>query len=448
MPRTIGLDFGTSNSGAAVYDGQKVTMLPVDRQSSLPEVVKTILYITREQQHIIGQAAVEQYYQHNVNRARRFVRKRVGEVEYRGADMFYVRDVYVDVDELQPGRLLRYLKTALRAGSYTGTQVFERYYTLAELITAYLRQLKAQAEAILAEPISGVTLGRPVRFCDDPALDRRAEETLRLAAFEAGFASVDFELEPIAAALYYETRLACPQTALVFDFGGGTLDITILRLGDPHNRRIYASGGIGIAGSDFDRAIIQRRLLPHFGSQVEGLPPDLQELIHAVADWSELPEWSTPRIQTQLERAILQKQAPVQLRALQALVFNDLAFSFYNVVEAAKIALSSQGAAAISLREKHLDLWELYTRWQFEQDIHPQYLEIARVLDETLRASGLEPGQIDAVVKTGGSSSIPLFDALLARTFGAARVQTSDVFNSVTAGLAVKAYQTHRNGSR
>lgn len=441
MALRIGIDFGTSNSGAAVFDGQQVHVLPIDRQNILPQVAKTILYITRDQKHLIGQAAVEQYYQHNVNRVRRFVRQRVGEVEYRGSDgMFYVRDVYVDVDELQPGRLLRYLKTALRVGNYQGTQVFDQYYTLADLITAYLRQVKQRAEDLLAETVTGVTLGRPVKFSEDPALEQRATETLRSAALEAGFSSVDFELEPIAAALYYETQLQRPQTALIFDFGGGTLDITILRLGDPHQRHIFASNGIGIAGSDFDRAIIQRRMLPHLGSLTPDLPADLRDLVQAVADWSELPEWSTPVIQTHLERAVQRGQSPVQLRALQSLVFNDLAFSFYNSVETAKIDLSSQGATAIRLKDRLLDLWELYTRWQFEQDIHPHYLEISRVLGDTLRASGLEPGQVDVVVKTGGSSNIPLFDALLASTFGAQRVKTSDVFSSVTAGLALRAY--------
>lgn len=449
MSFNLGIDFGTSNSGAAFYDGRQVHMLPIDQHNNQPEVVKTILYITRDHQHIIGQAAVERYYQHNVNRARRFVRKRVGEVEYRGGDMFYIRDVFMDVDELQPGRLLRYLKTALRVGNYNGTQVFDRFYSLAELITAYLRQLKTQAETLLAAPVAQVTLGRPVQFSTDPGLDHKAEETLRQAALAAGFENVDFELEPVAAALYYETRLTRPQNTLIFDFGGGTLDITILRLGDPANRRIYASGGIGLAGSDFDRALIHRHLLPHFGSQVEGLSIDLQELIRAVAEWSELPEWSTPRIQAQLQRAITQDLAPVQLSALQSLVFNDLAFSFYNTVEAAKIALSTQGAAAIAMRAKYLDLWQLVTRWQFEQDIHPHYVEIARVLEETLRASGLEPGQIDAVVKTGGSSNIPLFDELLAQVFGRQRLLTSDVFTSVTAGLAIRAFGgPHPRGAR
>ena len=439
----IGLDFGTSNSGAAVSDGQSVHLLPLDPRSLLPEVVKTILYITRDGEHYIGQEAVELYYRHNVNRLRRFVKKWAGEIDFRGAEMFYVRDVYVYVDELQPGRMLQYLKTALRKlggpGGYLGTQVFDSYYRVADLVQVYLEALKQRAEQVLGEPISGVTLGRPVKFNNDPELDQQAQETLREAALLAGFATVDFELEPVAAALAYELTLARPETALIFDFGGGTLDIAILRLGDPGRRKVYASGGIDIAGSDFDRAIILSRMLDHFGREHVRSQPDLLELVMAVPDWSALPDLSTPLNWHNLERAILAGVAPARLKALQALIFNDLAFSFYNQVEAAKITLSSQGATTIELKEENLDLWELYTRSQFEADIDDHRQQIEKVLLETLLASGLEPEQVDTVVTTGGSSNIPLFNQMLENVFGPAKVRRSNAFSSVTAGLALRA---------
>lgn len=442
MSIKIGLDFGTSNSGVAVSNGRQVRVLPLDRRNILPEVVKTILYITRDYEYYIGQEAVELYYRHNVNRQRRYVKRWAGEIEYHGADMSYVRDVYVYDDELRPGRLLQYLKTALRkgGGKYSGTQIFERYYAVGDLVQAYLSLLKERAEEELGEPVDGVIMGRPVKFSESLELDRQAEGTLRQAAMAAGFREVDFEFEPVAAALYYEQTLEKPQNALIFDFGGGTLDIAILRLGDPHKRRVYASGGVDIAGSDFDRAVIERRLLSHFGWGGASHQPEILELVQAVPDWIALPELSTPLNRNLLEKAIRGGQAPVRLKTLQSLIFNDLAFSFYNRVEAAKITLSSQGATVITLKDKHIDLWELYTRTQFENDIREHAAQIEHVLLDTLAASGLEPGQIDAVVKTGGSSNIPLFTDMLGRIFGAERVRQSDAFSSVTAGLAIRAW--------
>lgn len=447
MALNVGIDFGTSNSGVAVQRGDKLHILPIDQKSITPEVVKTILYITRDDKSYIGQEAVELYYRHNVNRRRHFVKKWVGEIEYRGADMFYVRDVYAYVDELLPGRLLQFIKTALRTEGFEGTQIFERYYTVSEIITVYLRQLKQRAEALLDAPIAGVTLGRPVRFSRKPDQDHKAEETLRQAAFDAGFQDVHFELEPVAAALYYERTLQKPENVLVFDFGGGTLDITVMRLGDrlgdrlggPRGREVYANGGIDIAGSDFDRAIIQKRMLAHFGKGILDHDLEIMELVNAVADWMALPELSVPRARLRLERAIMEGEAPVRLKRLETLIFQDLAFSFYNAVEAAKIALSGQGAAVISLQQPGLDIWELYTRAQFEKDIQEHRERIERVLRETIAASGLELDQIDAVVKTGGSSNVPAFARLLDQIFGPARVKSSNSFSSVTAGLGIQA---------
>jgi hypothetical chaperone protein len=404
-------------------------------------VVKTILYITSDYKHFIGQEAVELYYKQNINRQRRFVKKWTGEIDYHGADMHYVRDVYVYVDELQPGRLMQFIKTALRSEKYVGTQVFDRFYSLSDIISTYLQLLKQRAEGLLHEEISGVTLGRPVKFSQVPELDQKAQTTLHQAALEAGFKQVDFELEPVAAALYYELSLNKPQNVLIFDFGGGTLDLTILRLGDPHLRKVYASGGIGIAGSDFDRAIIQKRMLTHFGKGLVQHDPEILNLIHTIPDWAALPELSTPRAKADLERAIQAKQAPVKLKALESLIFNDLAFSFYNMIESTKINLSDTGVTIARMKEKNLDIWELYTRSQFEKDIQEHREQIQNVLMDTVYASGMEPDQIDAVVKTGGSSNIPIFTEMLNAIFGADKVKSSDVFNSVTAGLAIKAQQ-------
>jgi len=441
MSVNVGIDFGTSNSGVAVSDGSRVHLLPLDEKNLAPEVVKTILYITKDFKTYIGQEAVELYYRHNVNRQRRFVKKWVGEIEFQGAELFYVRDVYTYVDELKPGRLLQYIKTALRSDSFKGTHIFDRYYTVGDIILAYLRELKARAETLLQDSIHGVTLGRPVHFSRDPELDARAEQTLREAALEAGFREVNFEFEPVAAALFYEQSLSRPENVLIFDFGGGTLDLTLMRLGEPGKRKVFASGGIDIAGSDFDRAIIEKRLLPRFGQgRVDG-HPELGELIQAVADWAVLPELSTPQARRSLEQGIRAGIVPARLKALHALIFNDLAFSFYNQVEGAKITLSEKGAAVIGLREKDLDLWELYTRAQFEKDIEPHRERIEQVLLDTLAHSGLEPEQVDAVVKTGGSSNIPLFSRMLAEIFGPERVKSANTFSSVTAGLGIRAHQ-------
>jgi hypothetical chaperone protein len=356
-----------------------------------------------------------------------------------------------------PGRLLQFIKTGLRSPHYTGTIIFDHYFDLRTIIANYLGEIKKRAEALLGDLIEAVTLGRPVNFYTDPEKDRKSQEILRQAALTAGFKDVDFELEPVAAALFYEQTLTRPETVLVFDFGGGTLDITIVRLGDDRlgderrsggvqrpgelrERRVFTNGGIGIAGSDFDQAIIHQRMLEHFGKGVVDDDAEINNLIASIADWQILPQLSTPQMKARLGRATAHNPYPTRLKALEALIFNDLSFQFYNKVEAAKIALSSQGTSIISMEDGDIHLWELLTRLQFEQDILSFRKQIEACLMDTLARSGLELGQIDTVIRTGGSSSIPCFIEMLNRIFGAQKVKTSDIFGSVAAGLAIKAF--------
>jgi hypothetical chaperone protein len=280
-----------------------------------------------------------------------------------------------------------------------------------------------------------------VKFLESPEQDKQSEETLRQAALEAGFRQVDFEFEPVAAARYYEISLDKPENVLIFDFGGGTLDITVMRLGDPQQRAVFATGGIGIAGSDFDKAIIKKRISKHFGQGTVDDNPEVNGLIDAIAEWQVLPALSTPRVQTMIQDAARVSRSSTRLKALEALIYKNLAFSLYNKVEAAKMALSEQGVTVVRMEEEDISIWELLTRSQFEQAIQEQRHLIENCLLDTLADSGLEPEQIDAVIKTGGSSNIPCFTETLNQFFGPKRVKTSNVFGSVTAGLAIKAFE-------
>lgn len=115
MSLKVGIDFGTSNSGVAIYDGQHARLLPVDPKNVIPEVIKTVLYITREYRSYLGRT-VEASYRDNIVRQRRFVKQWAGEIDFRGADMHYVRDIYVYVDELKPGRLLQSVNRIAQRG--------------------------------------------------------------------------------------------------------------------------------------------------------------------------------------------------------------------------------------------------------------------------------------------------------------------------------------------
>ena len=172
----IGLDFGTTNSGAAVFDGKRVHAFGLDPSSADPAVMPSTLYITRDHEISIGREAIDAYYSQNVGRPSRIVQERVGEIEITQGDVgsvkgypvgpqTYVTEVHVLVDELTPGRLLHSLKSGL-ATSYEGTTIFGRYYELDKLIALYLGEIKKRVEEAWSEAPDGVVLGRPVNFVD------------------------------------------------------------------------------------------------------------------------------------------------------------------------------------------------------------------------------------------------------------------------------------------
>ena len=98
----VGMDFGTTNSGMAVYNGRSVQILPLDPANNNPRVARTALYITNEQDVHIGRAAVDRYFEHNVGRPVRTKKVWIGEIEVYAEDMYYVTDAYAWVDVSSP----------------------------------------------------------------------------------------------------------------------------------------------------------------------------------------------------------------------------------------------------------------------------------------------------------------------------------------------------------
>jgi hypothetical chaperone protein len=452
----IGLDFGTTNSGAAVYDGRRVHLFSLDPASHDPTVMRSVMYITRDHQVLIGQEAIDTYYRQNIGRPSRMMRQYIGQIEVTFGDvgsvkgypispLTVIRDVYTLVDELTPGRILHSLKSEL-VSSYAGTTIFDRYYELEELIAIYLREIRQRVEAETGERVDGVVLGRPVNFVGGEAEgdNQQAEARLRRAAGKAGFRDVSFELEPVAAALHYELAIDEPQNVVVFDFGGGTLDITVMRIGGngPGERQVYAIGGVGIAGETFDRRIIEGVMLDHFGrgsTWGEDGAPFPGQYTDALVNWQTIPELNKPETLHFLQLAQISGSHPARVRALESLLVNNYAIRLIDEVERAKVALSDAHFALVQLAGEDIDVWQPLTRVQFEALIADAAKRIEACLLDTLARSGLGAGEIDTVVRTGGSAQIPYFVEMMGRIFGPEKVVLSDVFSGVTSGLAIRA---------
>ncbi len=441
----IGMDFGTTNSGIAVYDGETVRVLKLDPVAD-SNTMRSVIYMTRERELHVGQAAIALYNAQNINRERRMVHKKVGRIEMVFADLGpLATDVHVLVDELEPGRLLRSLKSAL-ATPYTGTGLYGKDYTLEDMIALYLRASRERAAELLDEPVTEVVLGRPVHFvgAETDEDDQRAEDRLRKAAHLAGFEHVDFEFEPVAAARHYAQSVSGSQNILVYDFGGGTLDLTVMHVVPGQPSTIRAIGGVGIAGDRFDQRVVEHALTPHFGSDVTWGPKALpvpRTMIDQIMAWEGLAALATPEMRSFLHRMQGDCSAPVRLYALESLIFNFYGFALFETVEAAKRSLSETPFTEIRFDGEDIDLWQPLMRSQFESYTQTEWRRIRELIREVVERSGLMPAEIDAVVRTGGSSSIPISLHILSEIFGAEKLVTEDLFTGVTAGLGICAYE-------
>lgn len=453
----LGIDFGTTHTTAALSRAGQLQFVPLDRLNKDPHLLRSLLYITREHEVILGVRAAQTYLADNTGRMAQLEEKVVGTIENTVArtdrhpldpdgPIVIVYDVIIEEDVGAPGRLLQSVKTGLRDPEYAGTRIYGRYYSLPHIISLILQHVKEQAETAAGARLPQVTLGRPVRFADDPAADALAESRLREAAHLAGFEQVTFAQEPVAAALFYTQHLQQAKTILVFDFGGGTLDLTVMQgeRGSGHGRaaRILATQGVLVGGDDLDSAIMSGRVASLFGTgsviDREGHPFPAH-LGEKLARWQTILELSKTEHIAFIRKARLNGNNPSAFAALECLARKNYGFPLFEQIEQTKRQLSATAEARLQMdaEEIHLDL--PLTRRAFQGMIAAEIAQVQIGIEQVLQKAGVGPEAIEVVVTTGGSSLIPVFQNLLQRRFTGAEWVHSDTFGSVAAGLALAA---------
>jgi hypothetical chaperone protein len=459
---SVGIDFGTSNSSVAVYDGASTRLLSLDPAARDPRIMRSLIYIERSGGITYGQRALDLYLEQNTGRAVRYEMRPVGEIEMVFAEVgTLVKDVYALIDVNEPGRLFQSLKRFLTSrigigaksapspfvqeadavASFQATNVFGMDFRLEELLSLLAREIVNATEAALGEPVSKLTIGWPVRFSEDTDLDSLARSRLREAWRLAAAVEVSFVEEPIAAIQHFARSVEAKRRehVLVFDFGGGTLDICVARL-EAGRAEALATSGAPIGGDLLDSRIIETKLAPLFGEEAvyrrTGLPLPRHLFTH-LQNWQTLNELNKPAYRDLIDRARFECNQPERIARLDALASKNYGRAFFQAVESAKVELSERAEAQVSLDLPQLSLSEQLSRADFEAAVSPQVRAAQACAEEALVAAGLSPDEIGLVVTTGGSSLIPVFRRMLAETFPAARLEATDAFTSVAAGLAL-----------
>lgn len=348
-------------------------------------------------------------------------------------------------------RFLQSFKSYLTSRSFSSTAIFGASYSLEELVALIVGHLRRAAEAGGTE-VKRVVAGRPVRFVAEggEAEDDYATGRLVQAFAKAGIDEVVFEFEPIAAAYYYENSLTRDETVLVADFGGGTSDFCLIRLGPGRGRlarpedAIIGTAGVGIAGDAFDRRIVQHGLSDHFGKSTT-YPSGDKTLPMPAWVYAKLERWhhvaflNTPqtlRLLRDLQRHV---EHPDQVEQLLGLIEYNLGYHLYRSVEQAKQDLSASGETVLRFDHDPVVVSRRITRAEFETWISQELTEIETCVDGLLASTGTLASQVDRVFLTGGSSLVPSVRAIFERRFGTERLAAGGEFISVASGLAQRA---------
>jgi hypothetical chaperone protein len=401
--KAFGLDFGTTNSAVACATENGVETTPVHR---------SVLYFEPKKPTVTGNDAI---------------------------------DRYLAADE--KGRLMQSLKSFLATRLFTGTNVYGRQYSIEDLLSIFLRDLRKVAEEMFGPFQGTVVVGRPVRYsnANDEADNELALSRLRSALERAGISPVEFEYEPVAAAYFYASGLDHDELIVIGDFGGGTSDFSLLRVG-PRERSILGTEGVALAGDAFDSRLVRHLVSPMLGRGSEYRSLD-KILPMPVWVYSDLERWhylsllkSNDTIQM-LRQIRYNSFEPEKLNALLHVIQEDLGFYLHRSIQTTKSELSRQHESFFRFTDTVVNIEAPMTRARFEEWIDEELVKIRGCVDRLLAEAGASPADVDHVFLTGGSSLVPAVRRIFETIFGAGKLTSGSEFTSVAHGLALRALE-------
>ncbi len=414
----FGFDFGTTNSSLALVSeaGVKLACFRTARAST--ESFRSLLYLEKGEgpgakpiQVWSGPTAIEAY-----------------------------------LEAETKGRLIQSLKSFLTSRSLRSTEIFGRQYTLEDLVARIIRGVREEAESYWGIPVRSAVVGRPVCFVggeteeDNAYALGRLETALRLAGFE----QISFELEPLGAAYHYQSTLDHEELIFIGDFGGGTSDFSVLRVGSLKNgaaRQLLGNSGVGLAGDSFDAKIIRHLVSPNFGAGSEirsfqKVLPVPQWVYSKLERWHHVSLLKSRDTLNMLRSVQAQALEPEKIRALITLINEDLGYQLHGAVQNVKVQLSTAERAHFHFDDEVAVIDAEVDRREFEDWISDELQMIESCVDGLLQKTGVNPKDVDAVFLTGGSSFVPAVRRIFESRFGANRVRSGNEFTSVARGLA------------
>ncbi len=406
-----GIDFGTSNTVVTYREGGKSRVLDLGEGGVIP----SLLYFERDRRPSVGREAMADY----AEALRR----------WKGKGELYSRF-----------RFFQAIKLALKDPYFEGTAIFGSRVRVESLAAIFLKEVKRRADEATGIVARRLVLGRPVVLSPDPALDARLQRRFEEASRLAGFEEVDFVFEPVAASV--DSAGAEGEAVMVFDFGGGTLDICVAR-----RRRsgleVLSSVGADLGGYLLDEDLARSRIIGRFGAggrfrTMTGKELEIPSWIaKQVASFYALPLADLAKTRSTIKDLVFEARSEDKdkLRGLIEFLDRNLAFELFNEIDEAKIALSDAESATIAYAvPPYVRFSEEIERPWFEALIAPRVEAARRLVESALAEAGLSADEVGRIVRVGGSSRMPAFTRMLESLFPG-RVEEGAVFTSIASGL-------------
>ncbi|MDV7141421.1 Hsp70 family protein [Tropicimonas sp. TH_r6] len=404
----LAVDFGTSNSAAAMLEAGAVRRIPIETGA---ETLPTAVFFPAENGAMrIGSEAGK---------------------------------ALIDGEE---GRYMRALKSILGTTLFHETRwVGGKRRSLAEIVTAFLAVVKQRAEAQTGQDFSHVLSGRPVHFHSaDPERDARAEADLRGCYEAAGFTEIRFLFEPEAAAHAANPDEREDALGLILDIGGGTSDFSLFRR-NGSKTEILASHGIRLGGTDFDQEISMNHVMPLLGhggllrrSFGEGLLPVPNAIYRDLSNWASIPFLYVRETERAVEDLLRHAVESEKIGRLQDVITEQLGHELAFAVERGKIAANRESAAArIDLGFIDPALSARITPGSLNAALSGFREKLRTAIMETFLLAQIPPNRVDSLVLVGGSSLMRLVSDEAREICPGATLRRSDAFTAVVDGLAL-----------
>jgi len=456
-----GFDFGTSNCAMGIVntsygDGTgKVQLLPIDQgEVFMPSALYALnrdLICESAAWLMSDKQAQDNYVSQRTRQLAGAQRVRLSEDLSADVKSVFVGQEAYDQYLSFPseGYFVKSIKSFLGSSGLhlQAVQLFE------DIVTVMMLNIKQRAEQNIGKTINHTVIGRPVNFqgIDPDDSNRRAIEILTVAAKRAGFVSVEFLFEPLAAGLDFEMTLTDNKTVLVVDVGGGTTDCSMVRMGPSYRDKmerlddVLGNSGSRVGGNDFDIQLAGNAFMPLFGINSyfkDGRVIPNQVFWNAVRtnNVGEQAIFNSKETGFTLQRYLAECQNPALLSRFIHMRDDKKNHQLVRVAEKTKIFLSEESSCDVDLAFFEESLACSVTREQFSKAVEREVSSMVTLIDEVINQAACQP---DLVYITGGTSKSQVIRDAIEQKFEGIDIVDGDHFGSVAKGLTVWAQRLY-----